>query len=252
MSQLLEQQLEKGNADARDTAKQLGPAAIPTLRRHVESESEEQRALALECFAEIEGDETVTVLAQGLEDPALDVRNMAVRLLHRVCSPAAIPKLQEAVSQSADGWVRGNAALILGRLDDSASIPIIRTQMEAESDPKAMRQMSLATARLEDGDARQEVLRRLSDQEPRVCYEAIADFEYLNKPALTGHLVPLLSDTREVKNIGAEPFPVLHRVCDRAVEAVDGLNPGRLSFSIGGRTYSETEIDEARRVIQAR
>lgn len=252
MSQLLEEQLEQGDGNAVETAEKGGPSVIPILRKYVQSESHRQRALSLECFARIGGEETVQTLVRGLEDPHIKVRYKAVKLLHRTHGPSAVPKLQELVSASSDEWVRGNAALILGRLDDAASVPIIEKQIEVESHPPAVKQMTLAIARLEDGEARRKALDSLSDPVPLVRYDAIADFEYMNRPALTNRLVPLFDDTREVKNIGPEPYPVLHRVCDRAVDAVAVLKPGKLSFSVGGRTYTRDEIDEARRVIQGR
>ncbi len=249
MSQLLETQLEELNGDARETARLAGASAIPTLNEHRKAESASERALTLECFAEIGGDEAVEALAEGLEDDDFNVRKMAVLLLHSVHTPIAIPRLRKVVSQSPDEWVRGNAALILGRLDDPDSVPVIKRQMASEVDPQATQQMTLAVARLEDGEEREIVLSRLSADSARERYNAIEDFEYLSKADLMRHLAPLLSDTREVINIGTEPYPVWHRVCDRAVDAVAVVSGQALPFPVGGRTYSEGEIQQARDFI---
>lgn len=250
MSQLLEDQLKRGDGDARETARQLGISAGPILWQYFQSESEEHRALSLECLAEIGGEEATKVLVMGLDDPALDVRYTAVRLLHRVYSAVEVIKLREQVEKSGDEWVRGNVALILGKLEDTAATPIIKRQITVEKNERAVKQMTLALARLEDGEARLGLLKRLAEQDHRVRYEAIGDFEYLNKPELVNHLLPLLSDTREVKNVGAEPFPVFHRVCDRAVEAVAAIFTGRLPFVTGVQNYSDDEIEQARKIAQ--
>jgi len=250
MSELLETQLKDLNGDARETARLAGASAIPILLDHLKAESPRERALTLECLAEIKGDEAIKALVKGLEDSDVHVRNKAVRLLHRVHGPMAIPGLRKLVVQSPDEWVRGNAALILGKLDDSGAVMAIKKQLSAEANSDTAQQMTLAIARLEDGKEREKVLERLLSDNPRERYNAIADLEYLSNPALVSHLIPLFSDTREVVNVGTEPFPVWHRVCDRAVDAVKTLTGTPLPFSTGGRTYSPEEIQEARDLVQ--
>lgn len=249
MSQTLEMQLEEGNGDARETARAMATGAIPVLKSYAGSESAQTRALALECFGAIGGDEAVTELVKGLEDPDINVRNKAVRLLHRIHSPAAIDGLKKALKDSPDEWVRGNAALILGKFDAADLLGVIKEQLEREPDLKAAGQMRLAIARLEAGEARQEVIQRLSHGNARERYDAIGDLEYLNKPELVSYLVPLFSDVAEVRNVGTEPFPVWHRVCDRAVEAVERLLSVELPFSTGGRNYSPEEIELVRQTV---
>jgi len=250
MSELLKTQLKDLNGDARETARFAGASAIPILLGHLKSESPRERALTLECLAEIKGDEAIKVLVNGLEDSDVHVRNKAVRLLHRVHGPMAIPGLRKLVAQSPDPWVRGNAALILGELDDSGAVMAIKKQVSEEVNSDTAQQMTLAIARLEDGKERDKVLKHLLNDNPRQRYNAIADLEYLSDPALVSHLIPLFSDTREVVNVGTEPFPVWHRVCDRAVDAVITLTGRTFSFPTGGRTYSPEEIQEIREFIQ--
>jgi hypothetical protein len=109
--------------------------------------------------------------------------------------------------------------------------------------------MELGIARLEDGPARQRVLERLQDPDPRIRYRAIGELEYVNQPALVVHLRPLLADEEVVENVGQEQWPVWHRVCDRAVEAVATLCSGALTFPLGGRTYTAEQIQQAREAI---
>ncbi len=250
MATLLDAQLKEGTGDARETARALGPSAFPVLREHLKSTSADERSLVMECFAAVGGAEAVSALVRGLEDPDFGVRKEAVRMLHRVNGPEAVPSLRDLLSRSPDPWVRGNAALILGRMDDAGAVPFIAKQKGAEGDRVAAAQMRLALARLEDGEDRKELLARLSHDNPKVRYDAVADLEYVGRPELAAELLPLLADTRDVRNIGAEPFPVWHRVCDRAVDAVPRLTGKALPFPTGGRRYSPEEIQAARDAIR--
>jgi hypothetical protein len=248
---LLEAQLKEMSGDARVTARAVGPSAIPLLKERFQSNDPLERSLVLECFAEIRGDEAVLALVRGLDDGEFDVRKTAVNLLRDVNGPVAVPRLRELLSQSPDEWVRGNAALILGKLDDSGAVPLIRERIAAETDTEAARQMRLAVARLEDGKEREDVLKRISGPDARDRYKAIDDIEYVGRTDLLVHLLPLLSDTREVRNVGTEPFPVRHRVCDRAVEAVAAVGGKPFPFPVGARVYSPEQIQAARDRIRA-
>ncbi len=249
MDQLLERQLSERNGDARETARRAGAEALPVLRRFAQAEEAGQRALALECLAEVGGDEAIRTIAAGLADSSLNVRKAAVFLLQRVNGPAAADELSDVLAHSPHEWIRGNAALLLGRLDRPGAAGAIRQRLGQESEPGTRRMMTLAVARLQDGEARREVLARLAAPDPGERYAAIGDLEYLNVPALLARLEPLWADTAVVKNVGTEPYPVWHRVCDRAVDAVAALRPGRLSFPIGNRAYGPQEIAEARQVV---
>lgn len=242
---LLDAQLKEVNGDARTTAKAAGSSAIPLLKEHFHSKNPLERSLVLECFAEIRGDDAILALVHGLDDTEFDVRKTAVVLLREVNGPVAVPRLRELLSLSPDEWVRGNSALILGKLNDAGAVPLIRERISVEPDPEAVRQMRLAIARLEDGKEREAVVKRLSSPNARDRYMGIGDFEYVGRADLLAHLAPLLLDTREVRNIGPEPFPVKHRVCDRALEAVAAVGGKPFPFPVGGRVYSPEEIRAA-------
>lgn len=251
MDQLLERQLTERNGDARETARRAGAEALPVLRRFAQAEEAGQRALALECLAEVGGDEAIRTLAAGLEDSSLNVRKAAVLLLQRVNGPAAADKLSEVLAHSPHEWIRGNAALLLGRLDNPGAAGAVRQRLGQESEPGTRRMMVLAVARLQDGEERRTVLARLGAPDAGERYAAIGDLEYLNSPALLARLEPLWGDTTAVRNVGTEPYPVWHRVCDRAVDAVAALQPGKLRFPLGKRVYGPQQIAEARQVAAA-
>ena len=247
--ELLENQLKQLNGDARDTARKLGPSALPLLRKYAADESPEVRALVLECYAQVKGEEAIAALSKGLEDEDINVRKTAVLMLHEVHGPVAAPRLREIIDQSSDAFVRGQAALLLGKIGNERDAAAIKKHLSDEKDKRAAKAMTLAVARLEDGEARKKVLANLLNTNALARYNAISDFEYLANPALMSKLQPLLSDVQRVRNVGTEPYPVWHRVCDRAVEAVAALMPGRLSFKVGFRTYTAEQIQEARKLI---
>lgn len=248
--ELLEQQISQLNYDARETARKLGKIALPTLLKRFQAESARERALVLRCLAEVKGDEAIQVLVRALQDSEPDVRNTALVLLHTTHSPIAIGPLTEMLNQSPHPLIRGEVARILGRMGAKSSLPAIKEQVQKESDAGAAHKMDLAIARMEDGPARIRVVDRLKNPTPAIRYQAIGDLEFVNDPKLITELLPLLKDEAQVVNVGLEQWPVWHRVCDRAVEAVVSLSGKALSFPTGKRTYSKDEIQQARERIK--
>jgi HEAT repeat protein len=248
-TQLLEDQLNRLNAEARDTARKLGREALPVLLKRYPVEAPRGRALVLECLAEVKGEEAVQALLRALLDSDPDVWRTALDLLHTTNSPAAIEPLTIQVSYSLQARVRGEAARILGKLGAGSSLPALKKQAGIEPDPNSARSIRLAIARLEDGTERVQVLQRLEDPDPKIRYQAIGDLEYINDPKLLPRLIPLLGDEERVVNIGQEMWPVWHRVCDRAVDAIAALSGKPMPFPVGKRNYAKDEIQKARQII---
>ncbi len=247
--QLLEEQLNQLNGDARDTASRLGKSALPVLFKRIRATSPRERALVLECLAEVKGEEAVQALVEALKDPEQNVWNTALNLLHNTNTPKAVPHLIEALAQSPHARIRGEVARILGRMGASAALPAIKSQVSKEEDNEAAGKMKLAIARLEDGPERKEVLARLAHEDSKVRYRAIGELEYIDDPALVKTLLPLLSDEARVVNVGLERWPVWHRVCDRALEAVAYLTKKSFPFPIGNRVYDANQLRMARELI---
>jgi HEAT repeat protein len=247
--ELLEQQIDQLSGDARETARRLGKAAIPTLLKRFQSERTRERALVVECFGELKGDEAVRVLVQALQDPEADVWNTALDLLHKTNSPMAIGPLTDLLSQSPQARVRGEIARILGGMGAMSALPAIRAQAQKERDPETAHKMDLAMARLGDEPARERVAAGLLSSSPRIRYQAIGELEYVGDPRLISKLKPLLNDETRVINIGVEQWPVWHRVCDRAVEVIVALSGKTLPFPTGKRTYTKEQIQQVRELI---
>lgn len=247
--QLLEEQLNQLNGDARATAGRLGKSALPLLLKRTNAASPRERALVLECLAEVKGEEAVQALVEALKDPEQDVWNTALNLLHTTNSPKAVNSLIEFLTQSPHARVRGELARILGKMGASSALSAIKAKLSKEEDNEAAYKMKLAIARLEDGPERKEILERLSHEDPKVRYRAISELEYINDPSLVNKLLPLLSDESRVVNVGLERWPVWHRVCDRALEAVASLTGKPFPFPTGNKVYDAEQLRMARERI---
>jgi HEAT repeat protein len=245
----LERQLQEGDAAAVDTARQLGAAALPTLLAHAGAESPHERVLVIECLEDLANEQGLPAVVKALDDPETDVRTAAVRALKQLPLKQAVPRLTELITASQDSFVRGGTARALGRAGAVESLRAILAQRDRESDELARHDMTLAAARLGDENSRRGVFDRLADADARNRYDAIGDFEYLGDRSQLARLVPLLNDRARVANVGVEQFPVWHRVCDRAVEAVVAIGGRPLSFPTGGRVYSDAQLAEAQRAL---
>lgn len=91
---------------------------VPTLKAALESPHEEVRIAALELLARFPNDETIDVLTQKMQDPAL--RERAESLLVRV-GPAAEGAVLDYASHS-DAGLRAAAWRVLGRIGTRKSL----------------------------------------------------------------------------------------------------------------------------------
>jgi hypothetical protein len=130
--------------------------------------------------------------------------------------------------------------------------------MAHEVDARAKWSMQLALARLgvqQYVDALRERLRVpggvTPSQSARIRYEALADVEYVhNGKAFLAELESLLGDRSDVRNLGGEPYPLWHRLCDRVVDTLPSLTGTPLPFPTGGRRYSDSELQQAKDHLQ--
>ncbi len=110
----LQQQIIDLEDTALDTTRLSGKAALPVLVEYAGSENPDQRALAVECFGEIEDDNAVLAIAGALDDGEPDVWNTALNVLHEKHNPILIPKLEAVLLKSANNELRaeGSARLL--------------------------------------------------------------------------------------------------------------------------------------------
>jgi HEAT repeats len=244
----LDKQIRENDGSARDTARRIGAAALPTVMPHVRSTSADERVIALECIAAIGADSAPAVLVEALKDPEIDVRSTALRELLGMPVRNLNPQLAALLTGSQDALVRGGVATLLRRAGAREALKILIEQRDRETDEDTRQRMTNAAAGLGDKASREQILGRLADPVPRVRYTAIADLEDSGDATQLPHLVPLLQDDARVKNVGIEQWPVWHRVCDRAVEAIVALSGRTAPFPVGARNYTSAEIQEAKSI----
>jgi HEAT repeat protein len=101
---------------------ELGPAAVPELRRIAEHTEPQVSATAVTLLGLV-GDSRDAALAVGaLQDPSADVRRAAAETLGRIGGPAAEQPLRAALSDRIP-FVRAAAAAALGALRSDAALP---------------------------------------------------------------------------------------------------------------------------------
>jgi len=257
MTNRLEQLLTEQNGEAIDASAQLGVKAIPVLMKFVDHADPAIRRLVLESFAAVSGPQANDALVHGLEDTSLNVRNLSIKLIHGLNAAIRSPKFNVLLSGSPDAWVRGNVALFIGKADDKSAMSALEKQYAAETDNQAKHNMALALARLGQDESLTKILLPFQGiqqgnsnfKEAHALYSAIQELEYLGNPKHSTYLATLLSNKTEVKNLGTEPFPVWHRICDRAVEAIPAVTGQSLPFELGGRTYTDQELQQAMQLL---
>lgn len=101
---------------------ELGPTAVPELRRIAEHPDPQVKAVAITLIGLV-GDSRATELAvRALEDSSADVRRAAAETLGRIGGPSAEAPLRAALADRLH-FVRAAAATALGALRSNAAVP---------------------------------------------------------------------------------------------------------------------------------
>jgi HEAT repeat protein len=101
---------------------ELGPTAVPELRRIAEHPDPQVKTAAITLVGLV-GDSRATELGvRALEDPSADVRRAAAETLGRIGGPSAEAPLRAALADRLH-FVRAAAASALGALRSSAAVP---------------------------------------------------------------------------------------------------------------------------------
>jgi HEAT repeat protein len=132
---------------------ELGPAAVPELRRTADHPEPQVRATAVTLLGLVGDSGDSAVAARALRDPSAEVRAAAAEALGRIGSSSTETDLRAALGDRAH-FVRALAAGSLGAIDAAAALPklleIARTdrfrparaaaQAVARIDPRALRE----------------------------------------------------------------------------------------------------------------
>jgi HEAT repeat protein len=101
---------------------ELGPAAVPELRRIAEHPDPQIRATAVTLVGLVGDSRDAPLAVRALEDPSADVRRVAAETLARIGGAGAEAPLRAALSDRIH-FVRAAVAATLGALHSDAAVP---------------------------------------------------------------------------------------------------------------------------------
>lgn len=233
------------NWDAADLAEELGAEAVPTLTDLMQNKNPEIRSLALNCL-DLTGDESaLPIIVESLKDPDDNVRSTAMQALEARYDKTVQKQMVENLNNP-DPAIRGGVALLLGNLGGEKTSQPLHDRLEKETDADAGRDIRLSLAKLGDDKYKEEFASNLDIPDSKVRYKAIEDLRYIGDKNLAKYLLPALSDTGEVFNIGDKDRPVYGRVCDAAIMLLGEWFEKPFSYEVVDyRRYTDEEIEEA-------
>lgn len=247
---LLEQKVLNKEPSSVNLAKEMGSSAIPVLKPLATNADDDVRMIAISCLGYTGGGSDVAdILINALKDDSPTVSVEAVRGLQRYISPAIYTKLLDVYDEVEDPTRRKDIALMLGKIED-AKIADLKQKDEGEKNEEAKEGLMVAMAKIGDGEARQEFLKRLQtakDLELKRYFEYV---EYVRKTWAVKGLTPVLGDKSELQRIGIDGVPSeveYLRACDLAVNLIDKLMKPKFSFQVAGnKNYSDQELQQVR------
>lgn len=197
----LVQQLERGDYDRLDELLQREGEALPVLLERAGHRSAEVRVRALDLLARIDlkddgllnREGVIRALVEAIDgsEKNPDVVNEALSSLEKIDPRKATPALTGALlTQLKNGSAR--AALILGRLEDPALIPLLEPYLASRSKAVAG-STKLAMAKLGDRRYFLEVLSELNVEGPKRS-EAMRKLVYIGNKAAVREIARFLYD----------------------------------------------------------
>lgn len=222
------------------------PQAVKDLTPLLRSPEEEVRELTTHVLNLAGGAEARDALLLALQDRNEVVRGNAARFLHNHCTAEQLPILLGHLRKHPDDYVREQMALLLGKLKDNNAVKPLQEQFAAEDYPDAKHAMALALVRLGDEEQTKAYVTRLEKDDARERVAALDDLLYIQDRKLAPHVIPLLSDRRDGKNVGPSHGPFWIRVCDVAVNVLSEVLNKPFGFQVSGaKRYAPPEIENA-------
>jgi hypothetical protein len=249
----LEAKIAAKDASAPALARQLGASAEPVLEkmsRHADGEVREVNVMAI---GEAAGPSRNRMLIAALEDQDINVRSAAVRALWVSADSSSLLELQMQAGSNPDPYVRGEVAMIIGRIAKKGDTGLLGSRRAVERDGDANHKVVLALTKLGDDKARVTQRAALAATDPQARLKAVREYEYIGEPKMLIDLKPALADVAEVFNINPpHAKPRMIRLCDVAVNVVAKVAKVKLSFDGNERKRFESpQIGEVVRVVEA-
>lgn len=234
--------------DIVDTAAQP-ELALPTLTELIKNDDPEVREIALNCVSLIQDPQVPKVLADALGDEDSDVRLFALQALQTEYDESILGELTANLDNE-DGEIRAGVALLLGLLNQPASMEPLQKRLDIEQDESVQRDIKLALAKLGDEDMKDEFAAQLDVADSPTRLQGLEDLRYIGDKNLAVRILPALDDFGEGHLISDmnEEIPRFARVCDAGIELVAELyekNPFPFEV-VEFKIYSDEEVEQAK------
>lgn len=252
--QILKQQILNKDPGASLRARQLGRTANPGLLELAKNPDSDIRRITMYCLKETGGPEAAKAFLAALPDEDPQVAGAAVDGLNKLFDPVFAPQLLQAYDPAFEGFVRGEIALLLGRMDKAVDLKAFLKKRDEEKDPDAQEGCLVALARLGDKPSQEEFVRRLHASQERVRRRFLGHVAYIGAPWILKPLLPLLDAKENLVHYGVDAQPALDfdlRTCDLVVNLAAKISGKKFTFPVEDYVrYADAQIEEVRKFLK--
>jgi hypothetical protein len=255
--------LRSGEGLSLEEIQGLDPSAIPAVRELALRSDPRARRAALIVLVQRKAPGCEDVYERALREGDADLAFRALEGFETRLEPWQQAALLAAYDARPEGHVRGAIARTIGTLDDRADYWEFKKRADAERDEEAKEGVLFALARMGDGAARTEVVRRVqAAKEIRKLDFFDRHLPYLKGRWLLNALLPFMDDEevvfdgRSLYHGGAgeaipEMFCRTERACDRAVCWAAEISGQSFSFPVERMVnYTPAQRDEVREFLR--
>ncbi len=240
----LEIALQQKSWEAVNEAKRLNENALPLIKKYGRDEDYQKRQIAVACAGVIEDDGVVPVLAAELDDDNVNVRLEAAKAINKNPKPGVTDAVLEKLQNSQENVLKEILALAAGKLPGEKTIEVLKKVQKSEEGQVSIN-AQMALAKLGNSEAKEAIVKELSDPLARTRYDALEKLIYIEDSALATYARRLLHDKADAVMIGVIRRPKYRRVCDQAVDTIIFLLNLSVTFRVDkGKIYDDREIQE--------
>lgn len=235
-----------------DVATASGPTAFDGVEPLLADPSAEVRAISLRVLDAADRERARPYAIKALADPKDEVKTFAVAVLRPDPPSGHMSEIIAAYDTANDPALRGEIALLAGRVTPPEMVESWRAEWAREEDPYAKADVCKALARMGDQSARETYVANMKKAKGRPVFDAVRGTAYFEDTWVVPHLAEML-ERRDVAIDLAPDFPDTHpfRVCDVALEAILKLTGEKVSFQVPRPTqYQDSEIAAVRAIAK--
>jgi hypothetical protein len=221
-----------------------GPGVFTSVEPLLADPAPMIRAISLRVLHAADPAKAQPLVINALNDSSDDVKIAAVAILRPAPPTGIMGHLLGAYSTANEPAVRGQIALLAGRVTPTDGIDAWRIHWASESDPYTKADIGKALARMGDEPARQDYVASMKKAQGRPVFDAVRGCTYFEDTWIVPHLATMLS-RRDVALHLAADFEDTHpfRTCDVALEAILAITGEPVQFQTPRPTqYSDGEI----------